>query len=140
MEDHMDKVSDSKISQKMKLSSLWVVLMVLYIYCDFLSLYRPGQIEKINNGLMGFMEVNQFSLIIASLLMIIPTIMIFLSLVLNRKVNIIVNICVAIVYILINGSNMIGESWGYYFLFGVIEILTTILILIISIKWPIEGK
>lgn len=136
----MDKVSDSKISQKMKLSSLWVVLMVLYIYCDFLSLYRPGQIEKINNGLMGFMEVNQFSLIIASLLMIIPTIMIFLSLVLNRKVNIIVNICVAIVYILINGSNMIGESWGYYFLFGVIEILTTILILIISIKWPIEGK
>ena len=47
------EMEDVKINVKMKLSALWVALMLLYIYADIFSLYRPGQIEKMMEGLMG---------------------------------------------------------------------------------------
>ena len=33
---------DVKIHVKMKLSALWVALMLLYIYADILSLFKPA--------------------------------------------------------------------------------------------------
>ena len=70
-----------------KLSALWIAMMLLYIYADILSLFRPGQIEEIMDGLMGPFPVTQGSLVVASLLMIIPAVMVFLSLTLKPGVN-----------------------------------------------------
>ena len=33
---------DVKVNVRMKLSALWVALMLIYIYADILSLFRPG--------------------------------------------------------------------------------------------------
>ncbi len=35
-------LEDAKINVKMKLSALWGAMMLLYIYADILSLFRPG--------------------------------------------------------------------------------------------------
>jgi len=128
-------LEDVKINVKTKLSALWIAMMLLYIYADILSLFRPGQIEEIMDGLMGPFPVTQGSLVVASLLMIIPAIMVFLSLTLKPEVNRWTNIALGVLYTLVNISNLIGESWAYYISFGVIEILLTLLIVWYAWKW-----
>src|SRR5688500_13102430 len=119
-----------------KLSALWIAMMLLYIYADILSLFRPGQIEEIMDGRMGPFPVTQGSLVVASLLMIIPAVMVFLSLTLKPGVNRWTNIALGIFYTLVNISNLIGESWAYYISFGVIEIVLTLLIVWYAWTWP----
>jgi len=53
------ELEDVKISVKIKLSALWAAMMLLYIYADIFSLFRPGQIEKMTKGLMGPYPVTQ---------------------------------------------------------------------------------
>jgi len=126
---------DVKISVKIKLSALWVAMMLLYIYADILSLFRPGQVEEMIAGLMGPFPVTQASLLTASILMIIPAVMVFLSLILKPKVNRRVNISLGVLYTLVNISNLIGETWVYYIVFGVVEIVLTLLMVWYAWKW-----
>lgn len=130
------EMEDMKISVKMKLSALWAAMMFLYIYADFLSLYRPGELEEIMKGLMGPFPVTQGALLSASILMILPAVMVFLSLVMKPAVNRWVNIILGGLYTLVNIINLIGEVWAYYILFGLVEIVITLLIVRYAWKWP----
>jgi hypothetical protein len=127
---------DVKVSVKMKLSALWVVLMLLYIYADIFSLFRPGQLKEMMEGLMGPFPVTQASLLAASILMMIPAVMVFLTLVLKPNVNRWANIIVGALYTIVNINNMIGETWIYYMVFGVVEIALTLGIVWYAWKWP----
>jgi len=128
-------LEDVKIPVKMKLSALWVAMMLLYIYADILSLFRPGQVEEMMEGRMGPLPVTQGSLLTASILMMIPAVMVFLSLILKSKAVRWTNITLGALYTLVNISNLIGETWIYYISFGVIEIALTLLIVWYSWKW-----
>jgi hypothetical protein len=74
---------DVPIDVKLNLSALWVAMMFLYIYADMLSLFRPGQLDEMREGLMGPFQVIQVSLVSASILVIIPAIMVYVSLTLK---------------------------------------------------------
>jgi len=124
-----------KIPVKMKLSALWVSMMLLYIYADILSLFRPGQVEEMMKGQMGPFPTTQGSLLTASILMMIPAVMVFLSLILNPKASRWTNITLGALYTLVNISNLIGETWVYYISFGVVEIVLTLLIIWYAWKW-----
>ena len=126
---------DVKISVRMKLSGLWVAMMLLYIYADILSLFRPGQLTEIMDGRMGPLLVTQASLLTASILMIIPAVMVFLSLALKPTVNRWTNITLGVLYTLVNIGNLIGETWIYYLSFGVVEIVISLLIVWNAWKW-----
>ena len=132
------ETQDVKISVKMKLSALWVSTMLLYIYADILSLFRPGQVEEMLEGRMGPFPVTQGSLMTASILMMIPAVMVFLSLILKPKAGRWTNIILGALYTLVNISNLIGETWVYYLSFGVVEIAVTLLIIWHAWKWPIQ--
>ncbi len=129
------ELDEVKINVKVKLSALWIAMMLLYIYADILSLFRPGQIEEMIEGLMGPFPVTQGSLLTASILMIIPAVMVFLSLALKPKINRWVNIIAGVLYTLVNISNLIGESWVYYISFGTVAIALTLLIVWHAWKW-----
>ena len=130
------RMEDGKINVKMKLSALWIALMLLYIYADIFSLFRPGQIEQMIGGRMGPFPVSQASLLTASILMIIPAVMVFLSLTLKPEVNRWANIILGVLYTMVNINNLIGETWIYYLSSGVIEILCTLVIIWYAWKWP----
>ncbi|MEO7838927.1 MAG: DUF6326 family protein [Anaerolineales bacterium] len=134
--DTITEMEDVKINIKMKLSALWVSIMLLYIYADILSLFSPGQIEEMIAGLMGPFPATQASLLAASILMIIPAVMVFLSLTLKPKVNRWVNITFGVLYTFVNISNLIGETWAYYIFFGIVEIVLTLMIVWHASKWP----
>lgn len=124
-----------KINVKIKLAALWAVLMFLYIYADILSLYRPGQVEEMISGRMGFLPVTQSSLLSASILMLIPAAMVFLSLVLKEKGNRWANIFLGVLYTAVNIGNLAGETWAFYIFFGIVEMALTLLIVGYAWKW-----
>ena len=124
-----------KINVKLKLSALWIALMLIYIYADILSLFKTGALEKMMNGFMGPFPVTQASLLSASILMMIPAVMVILSLALKPRVNRWVNIILGAVYTLVNINNFIGETWIYYISFVVVEIALTLLIVWFAWKW-----
>jgi hypothetical protein len=126
---------DVKINVKMKLSALWVALMLIYIYADILSLFKAGAIEKMMEGFMGPFPVTQGSLLSASILMMIPAGMVFLSLTLKLAVNRWLNIIMGILYTFVNIGNLMGETWAFYISFGIVEILLTILIVGFAWNW-----
>jgi hypothetical protein len=127
---------DHSVSVKMKLAGLWTALMLLYVYADILSLYRPGQIAEIESGEIGRFDVSQSSLVIASLLVILPALMIALSLTLRASRNRPANLVLGVLFTLVNVSNLVGESWVYYFLFGLLEIALTLTIVATAWNWP----
>ena len=115
-----------------------MALIAFFVYADFLSLYRPGQIDEVRRGVMGTFEVSQGTLLVASLIVMIPAVMIVLSLLLSAGVNRSLNLVLAILYTLVNISNLVGEEWAYYFLFGIAEIAITVHIFLTAWRWPLK--
>jgi ABC-type transport system involved in cytochrome c biogenesis permease component len=86
---------------KVKLSALWVALMLTYLLGDVLRIFSgdftAGQIEG--------MQMTQGLLLGMAVLMLIPIVMVLLSLTLPDKANRLANIIVAIFFF---GFNLIG--------------------------------
>lgn len=64
--------------------------------------------------------------------------MVFLSLALPAKVNRWTNILVAAFYILVGINNIIGESWVFYIVGNIVEIVILSLIIRHAWKWPTQ--
>ncbi|NET38904.1 MAG: hypothetical protein F6K19_44155 [Cyanothece sp. SIO1E1] len=91
--------ADAKVDVRIKLSALWAATMFCYLYADILSLYRSEFLEQIMIGeIIGF-QINQAFLLESAVLMSIPTIMIFLSLILSPKVNRYANMILGVAHI-----------------------------------------
>ena len=126
---------DHSVGVKVKLAGLWTATMLLYVYADILSLYRPGEIAEIESGKIGPLDVSQSSLVIASLIVIVPALMIALSLTLRASLNRPANLALGLLFTLVNVSNLV-DSWVYYVLFGVLEIAVTLTIVATAWTWP----
>lgn len=85
---------------------------------------------------MGFLDVNQVTLAVASILMIIPIFMIALSLILRAPMNRAANVTAGCIYTLIQIGNIVGESWAYYYVFGVAELMVIAAIIYTALFWP----
>jgi Family of unknown function (DUF6326) len=127
---------EHSVGVKVKLAGLWTAMMLLYVYADILSLFRPGQIAEIESGKMGPFDVSQSSLVIASLIVILPALMIALSLTLRASLNRPANLALGLLFTLVNVGNLLGESWVYYFLFGLLEIALALTIVATAWNWP----
>lgn len=83
---------------QIKLSAIWVALMLTYLLGDVLRIFsgdfKPGEI--------GGQQISQGMYLGLAILMVIPIIMVFLSLILNQPVNRWVNIIVAVFFFLFN--------------------------------------
>ena len=123
---------DIKYPTRTVLIGLWITLMLLYIYCDIFSFFKPNHINEIIEGFMGPFPINQISLVVASFMMALPALMIMANLFIKLVAIKWINIIAGIVYTLVNIGNIIGEKWAYYLIYGIIEIIITILIII---KW-----
>jgi hypothetical protein len=126
---------EEKVGIKVRLAGAWTTLIALFAYADFLSLYRPGQLEEVARGVMGPLDVSQGTLLLASLIVIVPASMIALSLLLSTRVNRSANLVLGVVYTLVNITNLAGEGWAYYLLFGVAEIAVTVFISVTALRW-----
>jgi len=131
-------LEDMKINVKIKLSVFWITVNLLYIYVDVYSYYIPGEIEKIIAGEVAFtgIEVTQAFLLVVIILMTIPSIMVFLSLILPAKANRWTNIIVGIFEIIFVIGVAIGETWAFYIFGSILEVVLLSLIVWYAWKWP----
>jgi hypothetical protein len=83
---------------QIKLSALWVALMLTYLLGDVLRIFS-GDFKA---GEIRGMEVTQVMYLGMAVLMVIPIVMVFLSLTLDYPVNRWANIIVAIIFFVFN--------------------------------------
>ncbi|MDQ2663760.1 MAG: DUF6326 family protein [Candidatus Eremiobacteraeota bacterium] len=128
-------LEDIRVPVKYKLAALWTSVMFCYIYGDYFGLYVPGSIQEMMQGKMGPIgPVTQTVLLGTSLVLAIPSVMIFLSLALKPGMNRWLNIVAGALYTLIILITMWG--WAFYVFFGVIEIILTGLVVLYAWRWP----
>ena len=134
-------LQDFEINVKLKLSALWVSVMFCYIYGDYFALYPPDQIQELIHGKTRLDE--PMKLFAASILMTIPSLMIFLSLALkanvNRWLNIIFGVIFTAIMVLIAISSS-GSWWTFYIYLAIVESTLTLLIVWFAWNWPRQGR
>ena len=129
-------LEDVKVNVKIILSVLWATVMFIYIYVDIFRFFQPGEIENILAGKVWVFDITQTWALSAMIMMTIPSLMVFLSLILKAKVNRWTNIIMGILHIVIAVANVIGETWAYYIFGGLVEVVLLLLIVWYAWKWP----
>ena len=130
-------LDDTKIPVRMKLSSLWVSVVLCYIYGDYFELYVPGKLREMLEGRIGPLgPATQGVLVVTALLMAIPSVMVFLSVALRPNVSRLANIALGAVYSVIMILVAIPSRWKFYQFLGVVEIALTVLIVWYAWTWP----
>ncbi|MFN2214267.1 MAG: DUF6326 family protein [Anaerolineales bacterium] len=128
---------DTKIDIKIILSALWVTLMLFYIYADILGFYTPGIIEGVVSGEVGSMPITQGFLFVMAIWMALPSLMVFLSLVLKASANRWVNIITAILSLAVLAATfLVGDISMRYAFQAIVEVLLIVAIIWQAWKWP----
>ena len=136
MNTSQNVLHEIKVSVKLKLATLWASFMFLYAYVDYFHLYMPGSIKDILAGKVFAFDISYIFLLITMILVTIPTLMIFLSVVLPAKVNRWTNIIVATIFIPYMLFNLAGEAWLHMYFAAVVEVILLCLIIGSAWKWP----
>jgi hypothetical protein len=129
---------DLTVPVRAKLSALWAALMFCYIYGDYFGLYVPGKLNGMINGDGPIGPVDQRSLVITSILLALPGLMVFLSLILPAVICRWANIVLSAFYIAVMVLTMPG-AWSFYILLGVVEIALGLLTVWYAWSWPRQG-
>lgn len=86
---------------QIKLSALWVAVMLTYLLGDVLQIFS-GDFKAGEMGSTGGMKLTQPMMLGIAVLMVIPIIMVFLTLVLGNPANRWANIIVAVFFFIFN--------------------------------------
>ena len=129
-------LEDVKIPVKLKLSALWAATLFLYAYGDIFGFFRPDVIESVKAGKIAGFQINQGFLLAVSIYILIPSAMVFLTLVLKPEVNRWANLIVSVAYFATIVLYAIGETWAYYVFLSLAESVLTLLIAWHAWKWP----
>ncbi|HEY5011181.1 MAG TPA: DUF6326 family protein [Acidimicrobiia bacterium] len=129
---------DTKIDVKLVLSALWIAMLIMFAYVDIFGFFRADILRAALDGKVAAMgiTIDQVFLVFTTVYVLIPTLMVFLSLVLRPRVNRIVNIVVALVYAVSIIALCIGETWVYYLLGSAVEVVLLVAIVRTAWTWP----
>ena len=124
-----------KMSTKEKISVLWIVVMFNMAFADICSFMLPGTLQDIMSGNTPF-QITQGIMLVFAVFLEIPIGMIFLSRVLERGVNRVMNIIASLVTILfvIGG----GSLTLHYIFFASVEVLIMLYIIWTAWNWRTE--
>ena len=131
------RLKDFDVNVKIKLAGLWVALMFFYLYRDVLGFMEPGHVEDLLAGELAGVRMTQAVLLGSAVLMAIPSIMVFLSLVLRARANRWANIILGIVHIgILLSTFFVGQISALYAFYAVVEFLLIVLIVWHAWQWP----
>jgi hypothetical protein len=121
--------STTGIDPRVRLSLLWIFVVLLMFYADIVSLMDPT--SAIRERMVGAPMSAGF-LLAGAIVMIISIVMVILSWVLNYKVNRWVTIAIGAFMII----NIVTGGHGlYYVLFETVEVACILLIIWFTWKW-----
>lgn len=137
VEAHPMPLDDSPVNVRMKLAAAWTSFMFLYVYVDYLVLYKPGFLDNILSGKIFVFDISQGFLLGALVSVSIPALMVFMSVTLPARVARCTNLIVAALYIPYSIINVAGEAWVYFFAYGIlVEVALLLLVIRFAWSWP----
>ena len=133
------KLEPFDVNVRIKISALWTSMLFVFAYVDLFSLYRRDVRADLEAGEIGGFTINRSFLFGTTVYIVIPSLMVFVALVLRPRVNRIANIALGIVYALTIIAGAIGE-WSYYILGSAIEVALLAAIVYYAWTWPKETR
>jgi len=133
---------DTKVDVKIVLSGLWVTVLFVFAYVDIFGFWRADVIKGALAGKVpgsGF-EISDAFLVYTTIYVLLPSVMVFFSLVTPARINRRANIVVSLIYAASVVASAIGESWSYYIVGSVVEVLLMFAIARIAWTWPREHR
>ncbi|GAA1749609.1 DUF6326 family protein [Aeromicrobium alkaliterrae] len=130
---------DVRLPVQAKLAAAWTSFMFLYLYVDYLALYKPGVLDDLLAGIVHDFETGPLFVGLALTLMAVPILMIVLSATLPARVNRVVNLVVAALYVPVTVFNADGEPWSYAYFYGfsiAVELLLLAFVARSAWTWP----
>ena len=124
----------SPIDVRIRMSALWVSTMLVFLYVDLFSLYREDIRQDLDQGRIFAFEVGQPFLLGITAYVIIPSVMVYLTLVMPRRSNRVVSIVVATIYAITIAGAAVGE-WVYFALGSLVEVVLLSLVILHALKW-----
>ena len=124
-----------RIDTRLKIAALWTATLFVFAYVDLFSLYRPDVRADLDRGRIFAFDIGQPFLFLTTLYVIIPSVLIYLALVMPRSTNRIVNIVAAALYGLTIVGGAIGE-WGYYVFGSAVESCLLAVLVYHAWTWP----
>jgi len=130
------KFEDVQINVKIILAGLWASVTLCYLYGDYFELYTPGKARGLVEG-TNLLD-SPPKLFLASVVLAIPAVMVFLSLILkpalNRMLNLIFGIFFTLVMLFI-GFISFSDWYLFYVFLAMVECIITILIVKYAWYW-----
>ena len=122
---------------KSVLQTLWIFVMLNYLYCDLISNMDSGALKELLEGHVGSIQVNQQFMLGAAILMEIPIAMILLTRVLKYRPNRWSNIIAGSIMTLVQISSLfVGTGLTLHYIFySTVEIACTLFIIWYAWKW-----
>jgi hypothetical protein len=130
------QLEDVKINVKLKISALWVAMLFVFAYVDIFAFFRSDILRGVMAGKVASFDINQMFLLLTTIYIVIPSVMVFLTLVMKPKVNRWANIVLAVIYFATIIAGCVGETWGYYLFGSAVECVLLLLIIWYAWKWP----
>jgi hypothetical protein len=135
--ERAEPLENTKVPLQLKIAAAWTSFMFLYIYVDYLHLYKPGAVTDILAGVVWELDISQAFVVFALTSVAIPMFMILLSMTLPARANRVTNLAVATLYIPYSVFNLIGGEWLVFYGLGVgLEVLLLAFILRSAWTWP----
>jgi uncharacterized protein DUF6326 len=129
------KLEPFNVNVRIKISALWTSMLFVFAYVDLFSLYRRDFRADLEAGEISGFSINQSFLLGTTVYVVIPSLMVFLALILRPRVSRIANIALGIVYALTIIAGAIGD-WGYYVLGSAIEVALLAAVVYYAWTWP----
>jgi hypothetical protein len=132
-------LENQKVNIKIKLAALWASATFCYLYGDYFELYTP---DKVNSLITGDNVMDTpATLLLASIVLAIPSVMVAASILLNSKINRILNIIFGTIFTIMQvliGIYSTNEWYLFYVFLAFLESIITALIVWYAWKWPKE--
>lgn len=122
------------------LSALWLFVVLNYLYCDVVSLMDSGLLRQYLTGTVNGLHLTPVALLGASALVEVSIAMVLLSRILPQRSNRWANVVAGAFTTVVQAATLlVGSPALYYIFFSVIEIASTIAILLLALGWK-ESK
>jgi hypothetical protein len=129
------KFEPATVNVRIKISALWASMLFVFAYVDLFSMYRADFRADLDAGEVGGFTVNHSFLLGTTAYVVIPSLMVFCTLVLQPRLNRVANIALGIVYAVTVVAGAVGE-WSYYILGSVVEVAVLAAIVYYAWTWP----
>lgn len=127
---------DSWINPRIKIAALWASMLFIFVYVDLFSLFRADIRADIEAGKLFAFTIGQGFLLGVTLYVVVPSLMVFLSLVLPVKATRMASIVLAVVYAVTIAGGTVGESNYYYILGSLAEAALLVGVVYYAWTWP----